>query len=251
MTTSIGWMILASRRLTFSLSVSFAALAWAAIGQVPTQAVAASAVEGPSGIFPAYPGAPVVSVGGELRVDGRHVSTTTFQTRATPADVIAFHRRHFEGLPVDIVENPLPGGRALFVLDIHAGRRGVVTARSKGGVTEVIRGWSPLDVDDADGEGELPPMPEDLVVISRVDDGPAIAWTAHARRDPASVLGELVGRLVDGGWESTAEADRGDLDGVVARTVRFSREGRSATLSVGSMPEGGALVAIRILPGDR
>ncbi|HWV39613.1 MAG TPA: hypothetical protein VN033_14185 [Vulgatibacter sp.] len=240
----------ALRRLAVSLGVSAAAIALVGIGRAPPRAVAAAAAEDPHlGIFPTYPGAPAVAVGDGLRVDGRLVSTTTFHTRASPAEVIAFHRRHFEALPVELVENPLPDGLALFVLDVHEGRRGLVTARSKGGITEVIRGWSPLEEEDADAADQLPPTPDDLAAISRVDDGEALTWTAHADRDPAALAGELIGRFVEAGWKQES-ADRERASVGAARTVRLSREGRSATLSVGSMPEGGALVAIRILPGD-
>jgi len=252
MRTAAGRMLRASRRLAFAIGVSIVGLAWAAIGQVPSRAVAASAAEGPDeGIFPAYPGAPAVSVGGELRVDGRRVSTTTFRTRAAPADVIAFHRRHFEALPVDIVESALPDGSALFVLDVREGRRAVVTARATAGVTEVIRGWSPLEMDDADGAARLPALPDDVLAISVVDDGPAHTWTGHARRDAVSLLGELSWRFTKAGWEPTPDAAHDDPGGDFGRTVRFFREGKSATLSVWSTPEGGALVAIRILPGER
>lgn len=238
------------RRLVFALGTAGVALGWLAVGQLPSRAEAGLAAAAPDeGIFPASPGTPSVSIGGDVRVDGRPVSTTTFETRASPGDVIAFHRRYFEERAVDLVENDLPDGRALFVLDVREGRRCVVTARARGGVTEVIRGWSPLAADAPGDSPLLPALPEDVVAISRVEDGPALTWTGRATRDPRELGDDLRGRFVEGGWVAMGEDEVSEAEGVETRGFRFSKEGNEATLTVGALPEGGSLVVIRVLPG--
>ena len=181
-------------------------------------------------IFPAVEEAEV-GPAGALFVQGRAVHGATFRTARTVAEVIALHRAAWAEASVDLVEQALPDGRLLSVLDVPNGRHLVIAARRAGKVTEVVRGWSPLGT--APERIEVLPMPAGWARLSSVEDriGGAVVRTetVAAPLPPREAEAALRESLRTEGWEGAAELRRGDarleidVEGDGARSVLLLR----------------------------
>ncbi|AKU93309.1 hypothetical protein [Vulgatibacter incomptus] len=243
------------RRLAFALLALAGASAAVFAAQGATPAVAAAVPEDrDAGIFPAYPGASLVSLSGEILVDGRLVSSSIFRTKASPGDVLAYYRRHFEAEPVNLAENAQPDGGALSILDVRRSRHLLISARrGQDGETEVIRGWSPLGRAPRESEPPpLPPLPEHLILVSRVDDrlgDEAVSTSSWATPVGAGELQrELVERLRSEGWSGgdVPLSDVGSDDRLTSRGLSMHRDEWQLTATATQEKGGPTFLTVRV-----
>lgn len=170
-----------------------------------------AAVDGEEALFPAVEEVELAPAGA-LFVQGRRVHGAVFRTGRTVEEVIELHRSAWAEASVDLLEQPLPGGRLLSVLDVPRGRHLVVAARRVGERTEVVRGWSPLDAPAV--PVEEPPLPPGWLRLGAVEDrlGGAVVrtWTAVAPLAAPAAERALRDHLAEAGWTGGDELRRGD-----------------------------------------
>ena len=214
------------------------------------QGPAAPAPDGPVE-FPGYPGARSVRLAGEISSNGKPLRTSYFHTADAPEEVIRFHREHFRGRRVDLLESAVPGGRLLSVLDNHHGTQLLVTARQAGEErTEVIRSTSPLGQGFAQVEPPpYLPLPDELFIASkiedRVGDQEVITLAGYSTRPAAELAAELVARFEAAGYGGGALQD-GAAEPVAAsapaqRSLQWHRDELVVTAAILAAPAGSQL----------
>jgi len=194
------------RRLALSLAAIAGSLCLMLFGPAADTANASGLAEDPaSEFFPALPGSRPVQLAGEITVNGRALSTSIVRLDSSPDEVIASLRRHYEELPVDLVEEVREERRILTVWDIHRGRRLLLSAqRLPSGGTELIRSWSPLQPDASRQVSSLPRLPGDLRPLSRIEDrlgGVHVTTSSYvSEREVEALERDLSDRLRAQGW---------------------------------------------------